>query len=148
MVAFNGNGTAQGDITSNPPSVNAQPVSCADDGTVYFTGHVLGPYTMGGETVNSGGMQAFVDGRIDGLNTQVPVAASRAGLQAWPNPATDRIMLEAMAGERFSIFSSDGRIVASGLLRQGIDLIDLAALGTGVFTIRTASGGIARFAKQ
>lgn len=148
VVAFDGSGTAQWAITSNPSSMNAQAVSCADDGTVFFTGHVLGPYTMGGETVNSGGMQAFVDGRIDGLNTQVSAAAPSTGSKAWPNPATDRILLEAMAGERYSIFSSDSRIVASGLLRPGINEIDLARLGTGVFTIRTVSGSLARFTKQ
>lgn len=148
VVAFSNDGTAQWAMTSNPSSLNAQAVSCDDAGVVYFTGHVSGPYTMAGTTVNNGGMQAFVDGRIDGLSTSVHSAASPGRVTAWPNPATDRITLYSPARQSYELLAADGKVVCYGTLREGSNALDVDGLGAGVFTIRTATGNTVRVVKR
>ena len=149
VVAFNSAGNAQWALTSNPSSLNAQAVSCADDGTVYFTGHVLGPYSIGGMIQNSGGLQAFVDGRIDGLNTGLLDGSSAGALSAWPVPASDHIQLHsASARGSFMLLSAAGQLAASGALRPGMNTVDISTLAAGIYMLRTATGESIRMVKQ
>lgn len=149
MVAFTNNGTPQWAVTSMPGQITAQAVSCDPAGVVYFTGHVNGPYTMAATTVNMGGLQAFVDGRIDGLGTGVH-AESIEGLSAWPTPTSANLMVRSVGSrsEPVQLSSATGQVVLSKMLTPGINAIDLSSLDAGIYLLRTASGNTTRVVKE
>ena len=72
------------------------------------------------------------------------------GLQVFPNPAHDRVLLILPRGSdrSFALHTPDGRVVEVDArpLAQGLEL-DVAALPPGLYTVRTAHGS-ARFVKQ
>ncbi|MBK8498397.1 MAG: T9SS type A sorting domain-containing protein [Flavobacteriales bacterium] len=150
VVAFSNDGTAQWAVTSNPSAINAQSVSCDADGVVYFTGHVSGPYTIVGTTVNMGGLQAFVDGRIDGLGTGTAEADRIAAFSAWPVPANDHVMIRssAMRSAPAALLSAAGQTVLRTTLVPGINTIDISALGAGIYLLRDGQGNTVRVVKE
>ena len=80
-----------------------------------------------------------------GINT-----VSVDGLQVFPNPARDRVLLVLPRGSdrSFALHRSDGRAVSVDArpTAQGLEL-DVATLPPGLYTVRTAQGS-ARFVKQ
>ena len=80
-----------------------------------------------------------------GINT-----VSVDGLQVFPNPARDRVLLVLPRGSdrSFALHMSDGRAVSVDArpTAQGLEL-DVATLPPGLYTVRTAQGS-ARFVKQ
>ena len=80
-----------------------------------------------------------------GINT-----VSVEGLQVFPNPAHDRVLLivPQSSDRSFALHTPDGRVVEVDArpLAQGLEL-DIAALPPGLYTVRTAQGS-ARFVKQ
>lgn len=150
VVALNNNGTAQWAVTSLPSSINAQAVSCADDGTVYFTGHVLGPYTIGTTTENNGGLQAFVDGRLDGLGTGIGAMTASIALGAWPIPTTSYLMVQSTESRSIpaELLSVTGQVVLRSTLVPGTNTIDLSEMGDGIYLLRTPNGSVIRVVKE
>lgn len=149
VVAFSNDGTAQWAVTSMPGSINAQAVSCDPSGTVYFTGHVNGPYIMASNTVNMGGMQAFVDGRIDGLGTGVHTE-SIEGLSAWPTPASANLMVRSTEAKSVTaeFLSSTGQLMLRQTLAPGVNTIDLSSLDAGIYLLRTSNGSTLHVVKE
>ena len=150
VVAFSNDGTAQWAVTSNPSAINAQAVSCDADGVVYFTGHASGPYTIASTTVNMGGMQAFVDGRIDGLGTGIGDIDRLTAYSAWPVPASDHVMIRS-SGVRSvpaELLSSTGQTVLRTTLMAGINKIEVSALNPGIYLLRDAQGNTLRVMKE
>lgn len=150
VVAFNNSGTAQWAVTSLPGQINAQAVSCDASGVVYFTGHVNGPYIISSTTVNNGGMQAFVDGRLQGISTIIPTSMNATSLDAWPVPASNNLMVRS--SEKGSIpaelWSATGQVVLRHTLAPGVNAIDLSALEAGVYLLRTSAGRTFRVMKE
>ncbi|MBP6698788.1 MAG: T9SS type A sorting domain-containing protein [Flavobacteriales bacterium] len=150
VVAFNNGGTAQWAVTSLPSSINAQAVSCDDAGAVYFTGHVNGPYSIGATTVNNGGLQAFVDGRLEGVSTGINSTETSGTLSAWPIPATANLMVRST--ESLSVpaelLSSIGQLALHQTLAPGVNTIDLSALDAGIYLLRTSNGSTLRVVKE
>ena len=149
VVAFSSNGTAQWAVTSIPGQITAQAVSCDPAGVVYFTGHVNGPYTMASVMVNSGGLQAFVDGRLDGLGTGIG-AISSSTFSAWPIPSISNLMVRS-TGSRAApaeLLSATGQVVLRQTLVPGINTLDLSALDAGIYVLRISSGEAVRVVKE
>ena len=150
VVAFNNSGTPQWAVTSMPGSINAQAVSCDPTGAVYFTGHVNGPYTMQSTTVNMGGMQAFVDGRLEGISTGINPAEGTNAFTAWPIPATSNLMVRSTQARSVpaELLSATGQLVLRQNLAPGVNTIDLSNLDAGVYLLRTSNGSTLRVAKE
>ena len=150
IVSFSGDGTPQWAMTSEPSALNAQSIACDDAGAIYFTGHANGSFGMNGSMVNTGGGQAFIDGRIDGLSTAVRTDASSLVLRAWPTPAQDQVCVSVPASQRgtYMLFASSGRIVQQGALQPGVNTIALAHLPAGIYVLRTAAGEAIRITKN
>lgn len=67
------------------------------------------------------------------LTTAVHAASGTGPLQAWPNPATDRVQFSAPGGSELTITAPDGRLVRR-MQVQGEVRVDLSDLASGVYT--------------
>ncbi len=149
VVAFSNNGTAQWAVTSIPGQINAQAVSCDPSGVVYFTGHVSGPYTITPTMVNNGGLQAFVDGRIDGLGTGIDATTS-SSFSAWPIPSNSNLIVRSTEARPIAseLFSATGQVVHRQTLVPGINTIELSDLEAGIYLLRSSNGEAVRVVKE
>ena len=149
VVCFANNGTPLWEKTSLPGTLNAQNVTCDELGNVFFAGHAVGPYTFTPTTVNEGGIQAFVDGRIDASSTALDQAQGNAGTMVWPVPASTSLTVvnpEPRSGCR--LVSATGSTVFRSILPQGLSTIDLSVFATGVYTLRFNDGRAVRVMKE
>ena len=149
VVAFGNNGTPLWAKTSSPGSLNAQNVTCDEAGNVFFAGHTVGPYTFTPTTVNEGGTQAFVDGRIDALSTAISHVRGHAGTTVWPVPASTSLTVDNPE-QRSSclLLSAMGSTVFSAILPQGLSTIDLSRLPSGIYSLRFDDGRSVRVVKE
>ena len=149
VVAFANNGVPLWEKTSLPGTLNAQNVTCDEAGTVYFTGHTLGSYTLAPTTVNEGGMQAFVDGRIDNSSTAISQPQNNEGTKVWPVPASSSLFVnipEKRSGYR--LVSATGTTIQSAFLPKGLSTIDISPFANGVYTLRFDDGRALRVVKE
>lgn len=83
------------------------------------------------------------------FSTGIP-GTTDAGLHVFPNPAMARVLLLLPDGwdRSFTLYGAEGRtvVVSARPTGQGLEL-DVAALASGLYVVRTAQG-IARFVKQ
>jgi len=80
----------------------------------------------------------------------VPVAADGDIVRAWPNPTNEKLFVDVADGARvLGVLDAQGRSVVVPMDRMGDRFIlDVAALSTGVYTVRTSGGHAARFIKR
>ncbi len=149
VVCFAGNGTPLWEKTSLPGTLNAQNVTCDETGNVFFSGHAVGPYTFTPTTVNEGGMQAFVDGRIDASSTAIVPTKNEGRTTVWPVPASTSLSVSNPAQRSaFGLVSATGSTVLRSVLPHGSSTIDLSAFSTGVYTLRFDDGRTVRVVKE
>ena len=104
---------------------------------------------MASVMVNSGGLQAFVDGRLDGLGTGIG-AISSSTFSAWPIPSISNLMVRS-TGSRAApaeLLSATGQVVLRQTLVPGINTLDLSALDAGIYVLRISSGEAVRVVKE
>ena len=65
----------------------------------------------------------------------------------WPNPAVDRISVSMRHAAEAALYDLTGRQVASYSLREGLNTLDLAALKSGVYMLRT-EGSVSKIVKK
>ncbi len=71
------------------------------------------------------------------------------GLRLWPNPAQDRLHLEAaIAGTHSWIIDATGRLLREIILPVGIATIPLTGLSNGAYALRLGTGEVLRFVKE
>jgi hypothetical protein len=75
-----------------------------------------------------------------------------AMLSVYPNPASDRLQVESTASiESYEIYSITGALLRHATVGQNSFTLDLEALPTGTYLLKTTSEGIVqtkRFVKQ
>lgn len=144
VVAFNGAGLAQWDVTSMPFSSTSHAVGCDQSGIIYFSANIMGMFTLGPHTTNSGGAQAFCDGRINSGTTGMPSIHHTADLLAWPSPSEHGFFLNATPNERVRAWDASGALLFDGV--AGSMMIG-ADWSPGLYTIAVGTR-IARVVKE
>jgi hypothetical protein len=121
VVAFDPGGVAQWAVSSIPGGAVVSHTLTADEaGILYFSANILGQFTLSPFTVNSGGQQAFCDGRINGIGTgTVPPTESMLPVRAWPMPFNHDFHLETPLGSQLRVWNAQGSLVHSGMAGTG-----------------------------
>lgn len=73
--------------------------------------------------------------------------AARAVFTLYPNPATDRLTLEAVAAGTATVLDATGRVVLTTKLATGTNSVAVSALRPGLYVVRVGNAA-QRFAKQ
>ncbi len=117
IAAFSSSGTPLWAATSEPNSTftNAMNVAALSDGTVYFSAQVSGQYDFEPHSINAGGEQACVIGRISSP-TAVALTPAQAQFTACPSVFQDalRLMPAPRTSARVRAFDPGGRVVYEG----------------------------------
>ena len=80
-------------------------------------------------------------------SSNTPEVLAQAQFRVFPNPSTGVIRVDAALPSDYQLLDASGRILGSGKLRSGIQLLDLSNLETGAYFLRTETG-IQRFIIQ
>ena len=148
VVAFSPEGVPQWATTSFPGSVIFAQSITAGSGAIHFASHITNEVTFGSETTNTGGSQASMVGRIDGIATSIQ-DRSLNGISIWPNPANDRCcLLHDGPSTSMDLIDATGSIVRNLKIGNGINAIDLQPLRSGIYLLRDAAGNTARLVKE
>lgn len=152
VVGFAPDGSPLWAGTSIPISgfTNAMGLTCLDDGTVYFSAHVVGTYQFPPHTVNEGGQQAYVIGRMSAFPSSLPLLLAAPALSAWPVPASDAASVLNPSTQRIPVglWTSTGQFVREFTLQPGINLLPMVDLAPGVFTLLSANGARSLLVKE
>lgn len=94
---------------------------------------------------NSAEQNGFTDQCADYVLLAVEDGLTGTGLQLFPNPASDRVVLQApraLHGGTLLLRDATGRIVATQRLIEGSNTLDIAAIARGVYSceVRTSKG--------
>lgn len=94
---------------------------------------------------NSAEQNGFTDQCADYVLLAVEDGLSGTGLQLFPNPASDRVVLQApraLHGGTLLLRDATGRIVATQRLIEGSNTLEIAAIARGVYNceVRTSKG--------
>ncbi|MBP6390820.1 MAG: T9SS type A sorting domain-containing protein [Flavobacteriales bacterium] len=152
IVAFGPNGAPLWASTSAPTGAFTQTMSLTsvDNGTIYFSSHVSGQYDFTPLSVNGGGQQAYVIGRIGGIGTGISAPVPPQELSAWPVPTNTKVTvgLDGSARMMATLFSMTGQQVRSITLSPGTNVLDLTDLEAGLYLLRADNGRICILAKE
>jgi len=140
LAAFSSNGSPLWAATSEPgtPFLHTMNVAALSDGTVYFSAHVNGQFDFEPHSINAGGEQACVIGRIS-----VPMAvAAVSGLPdftACPSVFQDALRLVPAPGAsaRVRAFDPSGRLVYDGAYADRLG----ASWAPGAYTVEVSDAG-------
>jgi hypothetical protein len=149
IVAFANNGTPLWQKTSDPGALNAQNVSCDEEGNVFISAHTDGNYAFTPNSVNIDGAQAFADARIDASTTAILPVQSNTGTIVWPVPASTSLSVDnPEQRSACRLISTTGSTVFRSILPRGLSTIDLSTFATGVYTLRFDDGRAVRVVKE
>jgi hypothetical protein len=153
VVAFDPDGIAQWAASSAPGPwfVTGQSITCiAGSNTVHFVGHVSEELTFPPFTVNSGGGQAAVFGRINVLSTGLAEAPAPGTITVWPNPVADVLFVEVEATVVLpaELFNSAGQRLRSITLLPGRNTVNMGGLAPGLYLLRAVDGSRVRVVKE
>jgi len=144
IVAFGPNGAPLWASTSEPTAAFTQTMSLTslNNGTVYFSSHVSGQYDFTPLSVNTGGQQVYVIGRIGGIGTGISSPAPPPGISAWPVPTTATVTVDLDGPTRTiaALLSATGQQLRSLTLSPGANALDLTDLETGMYVLRPGDG--------
>jgi hypothetical protein len=152
VVAFDAAGTPQWAATSEPSTwfVTAQALAAtANPGVIHFIAHAASEFTFGGHTVGVDMAQTAVIGRIDGISTGISELPHPGGIFVWPNPVDDVLYVEvdATTDMMAELMNSAGQCVRSLTLLQGLKMLDVDALPSGLYLLKI-NGGSVRVVKE
>ncbi|MEO8589874.1 MAG: hypothetical protein ABI432_10925 [Flavobacteriales bacterium] len=153
IVAFTPSGTPQWAATSQPTGSFSEARTLtaeAEAGTVHFAGHITADFTFPPQSTNTGGAQAAMVGRLDGLSTGTHDVVMEQGLALWPSPATDMLSIEfdGTVMRPAVLLNNAGQVVLSLVLAPGRNTLDVGALSAGLYLLRTADGRSLRVVKE
>ena len=153
IVAFAQSGTPQWAATSQPTGFFSEARTLAvtaEPNTVHFAGHLNTGFTFLQQSTNTGGAQAAMVGRLDGLSTEVKDVATEQGFAFWPSPAADVLYVEVEGTETrpVTLLNSGGQVVRSVMLSTGRNTLDVSSLSSGLYLIRMADGRSLRVVKE
>ncbi|MBK6343279.1 MAG: T9SS type A sorting domain-containing protein [Flavobacteriales bacterium] len=146
VVAFAQDGTPQWAATSTPgPYQESQTITAlAETDALHFAGHINGTLTFGAHTVNAGGQQAAVVGRIGDLSTGIAHAPEAPALLSCPNPAHTVCTIHAASAQSAQLLDGGGQIVRSIRLTAGANVLSLSGLAPGIYLLRSKDGGVTK----
>ncbi len=100
--------------------------------------------------VNEQGCASAPSEAVEVIHTHVDALNGVGGPRLFPNPATDRLILErnSTAPAPFTVFDARGRALLVGTARTDRTSIDTSQLPSGLYLLRLEAGGSARFAKE
>ncbi len=148
IVAFSPDGIAQWSATSFPGSVIFSQGITAGTGAIHFASHITGEVIFGSETENTGGSQASMVGRIDGIATSFQDRTVNE-IALWPVPASDLcFLLNNGSSKKVDLIDGTGAVVRELTIVNGINAIDLQTLRSGIYLLRDAAGNTARIVKE
>ena len=147
VVAFAQDGIPQWAATSTPgPFQESQAITAlAETDALHFAGHTNGTLTYGAHTVNAGGQQAAVVGRIGDLSTDLGELDSEALLSAWPNPVRGTLTIQAAEPQAGNVINAAGLHVRSLKLLAGVNAMDVSGFAPGLYLLRGSEGALWRF---
>jgi outer membrane protein assembly factor BamB len=152
VVAFSPDGNALWAGSTVPISgfTNAMGLTCLDDGTVYFSAHVIGTYEFLPHTLNEGGQQAYLIGRISDPASGFGTAETGQNGRAWPVPADGRVSLFNPRPWilQARIVSADGRQVSTLTLNPGTNTMDIRDMAAGLYHVIGTNGERWRLVKE
>jgi hypothetical protein len=153
IVAFTPGGAPQWAATSAPTGSFSEArtlTAMAELNTVHFAGHINTDFTFPPQSTNIGGAQAAMVGRLVGISTGVHDVLMEQGLALWPSPATDvlYIELDGTVTQPAALLNSAGQVVRSLMLFPGRNTLDVGALASGLYLLRTADGRSLRVVKE
>lgn len=129
---------------------NAMGLTCLDDGTVYFSAHVIGTYEFLPHTINEGGQQAYVIGRISDPASGLGTVDREMNGHAWPVPTDGNVSLfnpgPGMIQAR--LLAADGRQVSTLTLAPGTNTIDIRHMAAGLYHMIGTNGERWRLVKE
>ena len=87
-----------------------------DDGSVFFSSHVSGPYDFAPHSTNTGGQQAYAIGRISGTSTGTDDLSAASSLVAYPSPFSVAVQLlpAPSPNAQVSVTDATGRLIFTG----------------------------------
>jgi hypothetical protein len=89
-------------------------------------------------TLQSWELQIYYESMVG--NEELPVIKESPELRAFPNPLSSTLNVRVSEDGTFRVLDISGRVVNSGLLRSGINKIDVSDLSTGLYFLEADFG--------
>lgn len=154
VMAIDPSGVPQWAISSEPADwfVTAQSITAqVEVDALHVAAHASGVFTFGPHTVNGGGGQAAVFGRIGGLSTRVNEFPSTPGaMHAWPNPMQDMLGVDVDTSVTIpaELLTLTGQRVRSFTLAPGRNIVAVGDLSPGVYLLSAGGGKVVKVVKE
>lgn len=95
---------------------------------------------------NSGGFD--LDGVAVLKSPLLSINKNELSISIFPNPTTDKLNITTFYDDHFIITNLVGEIVVNGVIKSGINSIDLTQLNSGIYILNTHSGQSFKFVKK